>query len=107
MPNLPLPSGHNVELKDFDQLTRGDRKRVLLASQAADDSQKLQAGMASTDELLKIIIESWDFEMPIPSQSVASLDGLTMADTTALENAATEAAAILFAKPVPTQPSGA
>jgi len=74
---ITLPSGNTVTFRDPTSLRVKDRKKVIAA--ANNDEGMLQA-MSMMDGLMAILIESWSFEMIIPSIVIKSLDELTMPD---------------------------
>ncbi|MFE5140306.1 hypothetical protein ACFRDV_21960 [Streptomyces fagopyri] len=85
---LNLPSGAWVELRDPNELRRGDKKRALKMVPISEDldlSLGTQADMA--DGVLAVMIAAWSYDLPLPV-TPASLDHLPMEDGNALEELA-------------------
>lgn len=101
---ITLPSGAWVQLRDPKTLRRGDKKRALAA--VTGDTDKLMAmayGMA--DGLLAVLVIGWSYPLPIPSESMESLDLLPIEDDEALMKAIEPARALIFPEPAnPTDP---
>lgn len=74
---ITLPSGNSVTLRDAKDLRVKDRKKVLAA---ANGQEGLLQAMSMVDGLMAVLIESWSFDLIIPSIVIASLDELTMPD---------------------------
>jgi hypothetical protein len=81
MPEIKTPSGQTVTLKDADQVTHGDRKRLMAV---ADNLSKAEQGFALMDNLLTLAITDWSYDLVIPSVKRESLDKLTPADYDAI-----------------------
>ncbi|AEW92932.1 MULTISPECIES: hypothetical protein [Streptomycetaceae] len=73
-----LPSGAWVELRDWRELRRGDKKRAL--SDVTDTTRPVAAGYELADALLTILITAWSYQLPLPSASPESLDLLPIED---------------------------
>ena len=82
---IKLPSGNTVVLKDLSTLKVGDRKRVIKATDKQEGD--LSKAMALGDALIAMMIESWSFDLILPSVRLESLDELSMADYDALGKA--------------------
>jgi hypothetical protein len=91
---IKLPSGALVTLKDPKTLKVKDRKRVLRASEV--EGGELSKAIALSDALIAMLIESWTFDLLIPSVKLDSLDELEMADYDALVEMTKEAQEVLF-----------
>jgi hypothetical protein len=116
---ITLPSGNWIQLKDAKTLRRGDKKRALAA--VAGDTEKLMAmAYDMADGLLAVLVIDWSYDLPIPSQSLESLDLLPIEDDEALMKAIEPAQALVFPQPAnpadpkqvedpasPTEPSAA
>lgn len=74
---ITLPSGNTVTLRDPSTLRVKDRKKVVAA---ANGQEGLLQAMSMVDGLMAILIESWSFDLIIPSVVLKSLDELTMPD---------------------------
>lgn len=74
----PLPSGNWIELRDWRDLRRGDKKRAV--SRVSDTERAAAAGYEVADGLLIALVTSWSYELPLPSQAPESLDLLPMED---------------------------
>jgi hypothetical protein len=85
---ITLPSGNTAVLRDPSTLRYKDRKKVI---DAASGKEGASAIMAMSEAIVAILIESWSFDLIIPSVSINSLGELTNADMDAL---ATEALAV-------------
>lgn len=77
-----MPSGHWIEIRDWQELRRGDKKRAM--SGITDIDRVLAAGYEMTDGLLTVLITNWSYELPLPSVSSQSLDLLPFEDDNAL-----------------------
>lgn len=78
---ITLPSGNTVTLRDPSTLRVKDRKKVVAA---ANGEEGLLQAMSMMDGLMSILIESWSFDLIIPSVMLKSLDELTMPDYDAI-----------------------
>ena len=82
---ITLPSGNTAVLRDPSTLRVKDRKKVVAA---ANGQEGLLQAMSMTDGLIAVLIESWSFDLIIPSIHLASLDELSLppsSDTASLE----------------------
>ena len=91
--NITLPSGNTVVLRDPSTLRVKDRKKVVAA---ANNQEGLLQAMSMTDGLIAVLIESWSFDLIIPSIHIASLDELTMPDYDAIALEASKAQSMIF-----------
>ena len=91
--NITLPSGNTVVLRDPSTLRVKDRKKVVAA---ANNQEGLLQAMSMTDGLIAVLVESWSFDLIIPSIHIASLDELTMPDYDALALEASKAQSSIF-----------
>lgn len=91
---VTLPSGATVTLKDPKMLRVKDRKAVLKSSEI--EGGELSRAMALGDALVGMMVESWSFELPIPSIKIDSLGELEMRDYDALVEETKEAQSYLF-----------
>ena len=90
---ISLPSGNSATLRDPASLTHGDRKKMF---SAANTQEGLLQNLSMVDGLIAILVESWSFDLIIPSVHLASLDKLSIADYDALAKAALEAQETVF-----------
>ena len=95
-----LPSGNWIEMRDWRELRRGDKKRAM--SSITDVERVIAAGYEMTDGLLAILVTNWSYELPLPAQSAEALDLLPMEDDAALMQLVTPIITALF----PKQPDG-
>lgn len=91
---ITLPSGAQVTLKDPKKLRVKDRKTIMKSSEV--EGGDLTRAMALGDALIAIMIESWTFELPLPSVKIDSLGELEMGDYDFLVEASKEAQNYLF-----------
>ena len=91
--SITLPSGNTVVLRDPSTLRVKDRKKVF---QAASGQEGILQAMSMVDGLIAVLVESWSFDLMIPSVHLASIDELTMADYDALAAHIAEAQDALF-----------
>ena len=91
--SITLPSGNTVVLRDPSTLRVKDRKKVVAA---ANNQEGLLQAMSMTDGLIAVLVESWSFDLIIPSIHIASLDELTMPDYDALALEASKAQSSIF-----------
>lgn len=78
----PMPSGAWIELRDWRELRRGDKKRAL--GGVTDMDRVVAAGYEMADGLLILLVTNWSYELPLPSVSPAALDLLPLEDDQAL-----------------------
>ena len=78
---ITLPSGNSVVMRDPSTLKHKDRKKMFAA---ANNQEGLLQTLSMVDGLIAILVESWSFDMIIPSIHLASLDELSLADYDAL-----------------------
>jgi hypothetical protein len=90
---IKLPSGNTVTLRDPKELRQKDRAKLFESANGHTDM--LQA-LSMTNGLLAILIESWSFDLIIPSISIKSLDELTIPDYDAIAAETIEAQSVLF-----------
>jgi hypothetical protein len=91
--SITLPSGNTAVLRDPSTLRVKDRKKVVAA---ASGQEGLLQAMSMTDGLIAVLVESWSFDLIIPSIHIASLDELTMPDYDALALEASKAQSSIF-----------
>jgi hypothetical protein len=91
--SITLPSGNTAVLRDPSTLRVKDRKKVVAA---ANGQEGLLQAMSMTDGLIAVLVESWSFDLIIPSIHIASLDELTMPDYDALAAEAAKAQSSIF-----------
>ncbi|MGE7437943.1 hypothetical protein [Kitasatospora sp. NPDC001175] len=89
-----LPSGNWIELRDWRELRRGDKKKAM--SRVTDFERVVAAGYEMTDGLLTLLVTNWSYELPLPSISQQSLDLLPMEDDNALMTLVQPAIRALF-----------
>ena len=99
---LTLPSGATVELRDPTTLRVKDRKQVY---RAASGEEGIMQALSLVDGLIAVLIQSWSFELIIPSIRIQSLDELEMPDYDLLAAEATDAQKILFPSVTKTEAS--
>ena len=78
---ITLPSCNTVTLRDPSTLRVKDRKKVI---GAASNQEGLLQALSMVDGLIAVLVESWSFDLIIPSVHIASLDELTMPDYDAI-----------------------
>lgn len=92
---IKLPSGATVMLKDATDLRVKDRKNVMKIADSAPGGDLAKA-LALSDGLVAMLVISWSFDLPVPSEKLDSVDELSMADYDALVEATKEAQKALF-----------
>lgn len=90
---VTLPSGATVVLRDPTTLRVKDRKKVYAA---ANGQEGIMQALSLVDGLISILIESWSFDLIIPSVKLEMLDELEMPDYDFLSAEVQTAQAILF-----------
>ena len=90
---ITVPSGNTVTLRDPSTLRVKDRKKVLAA---ANNQEGFLQAMSMVDGLMAVLIESWSFDLIIPSVHLLSLEELTMADYDAIAAEVSKAQDALF-----------
>lgn len=115
---LASPGGW-VELRDPRELKAGDKKRIMRKIKNAD--QAIAAGLDVIDGLIAMLVVNWQLPdgvvLPLPSESIDSIDLLPIADYDRLCELVTPAQELLFPSAPnaatagdpgsPTPPSGA
>lgn len=74
----PMPSGNWIELRDWRDLRRGDKKRAMSA--ITDTDRHIASAYELTDALLGVLVANWSYELPLPSISPQSLELLPIED---------------------------
>jgi hypothetical protein len=100
---ITLPSGAWIQLRDAKTLRRGDKKKAM--SSVTGDGERLMAmAYEMTDGLLAVLVIDWSYQLPLPSESIESLDLLPIEDDEALMKAIEPARALIFPEqPEPTK----
>ena len=78
---ITLPSGATVTLRDPKSLRQKDRTKVY---QAASNAEGIMQGVSMIDGLIAVLVESWSFDLIIPSVHLPSLGELEIPDYDAL-----------------------
>lgn len=78
----PMPSGNWIELRDWRELRRGDKKKAMSA--ITDLDHAIATAYQMTDALLVMLVTNWSYQLPLPSQSPSSVDLLPIEDDDAL-----------------------
>lgn len=99
----PMPSGNWIELRDWRELRRGDKKKAL--SGITDMDRIVSAGYEMADGLLLMLVTNWSYELPVPSVAPGSLDLLPMEDDQAIMALVQPAIRALFATANPADPA--
>jgi len=92
---ITLPSGATAELRDPSTLRVKDRKKVY---RNASGEEGIMQAISMIDGLIAIMVDSWSFDLLIPSVKIEILDELEMADYDFLAKEAETAQAFLFPK---------
>lgn len=90
---INLPSGASATLRDPSTLRVKDRRKVF---EAAGNKEGVLQALSMVDGLIAILVESWSFDLIIPSVRIDSLGELTMPDYDVLAAEANEAQKIIF-----------
>lgn len=100
---ITLPSGNWIELRDWRELRRGDKKKAL--SQVVDLDRQIEATYAVADQFLALLITNWSYPgLQIPSADLNALDQVPFGDDQALMAAVQPAMrALMPAKAEPTE----
>lgn len=111
-----LPSGTWVLLGDPKQLTRGDKKQIVLQANA-EGLTSIDSGYVIYEALVCKLVTAWSYALPLPAEDAASIDQIPIVDDTPLSALFEPARALLFPGPVtsddhkdersPTGPTGA
>lgn len=91
---ITLPSGNTVVIKDPKKLLAKDRKRIY---ELANDDTGMMKALTMVEATVAIIIESWSFDLMLPSIRLSILGELSIDDYDALVKESTEAQQVLFA----------
>jgi hypothetical protein len=99
---ITLPSGNWIQLRDYRELRRGDKKRALKAVE--DPESLLGSSYDVVDGLLAVLVESWSYPLPLPSVDPSVVEQLPYEDDNDIVEAVGPAARALFSKkPAPTE----
>lgn len=90
---ITLPSGNNVTLRDPSTLKVKDRRKIV---EAANGQEGLLMALSMTDGLISVLVESWSFDLLLPSLQLSSLGELSIPDYDTLAEEANEAQKLLF-----------
>ena len=91
---ITLPSGNTAVIKDPKKLLAKDRKRIY---ELANDDTGMMKALTMVEATVAIIIESWSFDLMLPSIRLSILGELSIDDYDALVKESTEAQQVLFA----------
>ena len=103
--DIVLPSGAKVTLKDPSLLRVRDRKNVMRAGDK--ETGDLAKALALGDAVVAMLVDSWSFDLIIPSVRIESLDELEIKDYDALVDATQDAQKALFPALAKTESSEA
>ena len=90
---LTLPSGATVVLRDAKTLKVKDRNKVY---EAASNGEGIMQAIGLIDGLIAILIESWSFDLILPSIKIETLGELDIGDYDALQKETEETQKIIF-----------
>ena len=96
MKEVTLPSGATVTLRDAKTLRVKDRQKVMRASDL--ESGTVGKALSMTDGLIAMLVDSWSFDLMLPSIRIATLGELEFADYDFLVEEASKASDVLFPK---------
>lgn len=91
---LTLPSGNSLVLRDWSGLTRGDKRTVLAGLRRAQNSNETIFDLNTG--LLRLLVTSWTYQLPLPNVAAGSLDMLPWADDSAIQDALEPVRTTLF-----------
>lgn len=91
---ITLPSGNFAMLRDPATLKHKDRRKVL--EQGGKHENQIMASLSMVDGVIAILVESWSFDLIVPSIHLESLGELSMADYDALAEEANKIQDFLF-----------
>lgn len=91
---ITLPSGNTAVIKDPKKLLAKDRKRIY---ELANDDTGMVRALTMVEATVAIIVESWSFDLMLPSVRLSILGELSIDDYDALVKESTEAQNVLFA----------
>lgn len=94
---ITLPSGNWIQLRDAHTLRRGDKKKAI--SLVSDAERVVKMAYEMTDGLLAVLVMDWSYSLPLPSESIESLDLLPIEDDEALMEAIEPARRLVFPEP--------
>jgi hypothetical protein len=93
MPEIALPSGATVTLRDPKSFKQKDRRKIY---EAIDGEATVATGLAMQDALISVLVESWSLDLVPPSIKIDSLGELDLADYDRLAEAAQESMSVIF-----------
>lgn len=94
---VTLPSGAWIQLRDATTLRRGDKKKAI--SMVTDTDKVVRMAYEMTDGLLAVMVMDWSYALPLPGDSLESLDLLPIEDDEALMAAIEPARKLVFPEP--------
>jgi len=97
--------GSWVQIRDPHTLKSGDKRRVLRAIR--DNAEAGEVALSMLDAIATVAIEAWSLQLPVPSQDVAALDLMEIADYDKLSNLLGPTQDALFPTPVEETPEQA
>lgn len=91
---IKLPSGATVVFRDPKTLRVKDRNKIYEA--AGDGDGGIMQAIKLSNGMLSVLIESWSFDLLIPSLNIDSLGEMELADYDALQEHSLEAQKTIF-----------
>lgn len=95
------PSDNWITLRDWHELTRGDKRTVFSAIKPSDGTT---SGYDLDNGLLTVLVTNWSYDVPLPTRDAGALDQLPWGDDKALRDAVTAAKRALFPPALPSTP---
>ncbi|MDX3672709.1 hypothetical protein [Streptomyces europaeiscabiei] len=94
-----------VQIRDPRTLKSGDKRRVLRAIRAEEETGEVALSML--DAIAVVAIEAWGLPLPVPAQDAAVLDLMEIADYDKLSDLLGPTQQALFPSPVEATPEQA
>lgn len=99
---ITLPSGKTASFRDVHSITQGERKLIMLLSvKVARGQGDENTTIEVTDRIIALLLAEWDYDLPLPSEDLGSLDKISGYDYDALSLATRDVKVFLDTKPTP------
>lgn len=81
---ITLPSGHKATVRSLDDLTYDERDKFVIEFMKLTADETPEGALAAERLGVAVVVESWNFDLALPSDDRSVLGGLKMSDVTVL-----------------------